>query len=60
MIDNGKRQEGQAPKILSQCLRVIKDGGQEGYIGVCEKNSVLTQNGVYGTSGVSELVRKGM
>lgn len=54
-----------APKILSQCLRVIKGEGwgEECWQGVwLNKRSALMQTSglVWGTSGVRELTWKGM
>ena len=52
-----------APKILSQCLRVIKGEGwgEECWQGVwLNKRSALMQTGVWGTSGVRKLTWKGM
>ena len=52
-----------APKILSQCLRVVKGEGwgEECWQGVwLNKRSALRQTGVWGTSGVRELTWMGM
>lgn len=52
-----------APKILSQCMRVIKGEGwgEECWQGVwLNKRSALMQRGVWGTSRVRELTWKGM